>query len=592
MPTFAIQGDQFRKDGSPLRVLSGALHYFRVLPQQWPDRLAKLRAMGLNTVETYTAWNLHEPSPGKFDFSAMLDVAAFARLAGDMGLNVIVRPGPYICAEWDMGGLPAWLLSDPEMQLRCHYPNYLAAVERYFEALCAQLAPLQCTRGGPILAVQVENEYGSFGNDSAYLRWIEAVLRARGIDVLLFTSDGPGDEYLQCGTLPHLFKTANFGSRPAEAFAKLRQYQPDGPLMCMEYWNGWFDHWGEPHHTRPAADAAAVLDEMLAGGASVNLYMFHGGTNFGLTSGANEAPYPDYQATVTGYDYDAPLNEAGDPTEKYAAFREVIRRYAPVPDATITARPKLPLTPAHFHKSAALFDSLDSFGAPVASANPLPLELLPPDCTGGSANAAFVLYRAQIHAPLGSGTLILENLHDRAQVFVDGAPLGVLEREHHQETLDITIPQAGAQLDILVENMGRVNFGPHLIDRKGLLGGARIDQRALHGWQTWTLLAGYLPGLPQNLPWRAALPSSVGPAFYCANFHVDSVLDGYLALPGWTKGLAWVNGFCLGRYWSRGPQQTLFVPAPLLRKGRNELILLELHQPGEDALFGAPIDLG
>ena len=353
MAIFEIAGGKFLYDGKPVRLLSGAIHYFRVVPDYWRDRLLKLKACGLNTVETYVAWNLHEPEPGEYNFSGMVDLVSFIETAGELGLYVIVRPGPYICAEWEFGGLPWWLLQDPTMRVRCFHRPFLEKVDRYFDVLIPKLVPLQCTQGGPIIAMQVENEYGSFGNDLRYLEHLKDALRKRGVDVLLFTSDGPSDLLLQGGTMPFIFKTVNFGSSPKEAFAKLKEYQPDKPLVCMEYWNGWYDQWGEEHRTRPPEEAAAVLDEMLQLGASVNFYMFHGGTNFGFYNGAGCRE--KYLPTVTSYDYDAPVSESGDLTEKYFQVRDVIAKYAPV-DPDLLPQPipkkaygKVELTPQASH---------------------------------------------------------------------------------------------------------------------------------------------------------------------------------------------------------------------------------------------------
>lgn len=572
-----ISGDHFELNQRAFRILSGAMHYFRILPEYWEDRLYKLRAMGLNSVETYVAWNLHEPYPGKFDFSGRLDLGRYLELAAKAGLQAIVRPGPYICSEWDLGGLPAWLLADPDMRLRCVYPPYLAAVDRFFAALLPHIAPHQISRGGNVIAVQVENEYGSYGNDQAYLRHIEKRLREGGVDVLLFTSDGPEDKMLQFGALPHLLKTANFGSRAAAAFAKLREYQPQGPLMCGEFWNGWFDHWGEPNHTRSAEDAAAALDEILQHGDSVNFYMFHGGTNFGFMSGANEAPGPAYLADITSYDYDAPLSEAGDPTPKYFAFREVLSRYTDLPNLPAPApAPKMALEPFEMSESVGLFKVLASLSNPVSSPTPLPMERL-------GHNSGFILYRTRINASGIQSSLTLRDVHDRAQVFLDGQQIGVLEREHHQDTLDVKIPTGGAQLDILVENMGRVNYGPNLVDRKGITDAVLLGQQMLFDWDIYPLELDDLSELP-----FATRSVGAGPAFYRGAFQVIDPLDTFLSLPGWNKGVAWINGFNLGRYWRRGPQQTLYVPAPLLRKGKNELILLELH--GTDSTTARLVD--
>lgn len=566
-----ISGDQFQLDGQPFRILSGAMHYFRIHPADWEDRLLKLRAMGLNTVETYVAWNLHEPRPGEFHFDGGLDLERYLTLASDLGLKAIVRPGPYICSEWDLGGLPPWLLAGPGMRVRCAYSPYLVAVDRFFGALLPRLAPLQIIHGGPLIAVQVENEYGSYGNDKTYLRHLDELLRSHGIDVLLFTSDGPNDQMLQFGSLPHIFKTVNFGSQAVEAFAKLREYQPEGPLMCAEFWNGWFDHWGEAHHIRDPQEAASALEEILNLGASVNLYMFHGGTNFGLMSGANEAPYPNYQATVTSYDDDAPLNEAGDPTPKYFALRDVLSRYTTIPDLPVPGpSPKLALGTVELSQSVDLFEILESLSRPISSATPEPMERL-------GHNVGFILYRTQVDAPgikasLGKAPLTIYDIHDRAQVFLKGVPIAVLEREFHQNSVDVEIPSSGAQLDILVENMGRVNYGPGLADRKGITDAVLLGQQILYDWKIYPIRLDNLSTLP-----FAAVQNTSGPAFFRGTFTVTEPHDTFLALPGWTKGLAWINDFCLGRYWNRGPQKTLYTPAHLLRPGENELIVFELH---------------
>lgn len=578
MTRFTVANNDFLLDGRPHRLLSGALHYFRVMPQQWEDRLLKLKAMGLNCVETYVAWNLHEPQPGAFDFTGGLDLPAFVRLAGALGLHVIVRPGPYICAEWEFGGLPAWLLADPEMALRCMYPPYLDAVARFLDALLPPLLPLQAGQGGPVIAMQVENEYGSYGSDQTYLRWLEHALRARGVDTLLFTSDGATDFMLTHGTVPHVLKTANFGSRAAGEFAKLREYQPNGPLMCMEFWCGWFDHWGEPQHLRAAADAAQALDEVLAAGASVNVFMFHGGTSFGFMNGANtDLETGAYQPTVGSYDYDAPLSEDGQLTAKFHAFREVIGRHVALPPLQLPPPvPRFERGPLRLTQSQPLFTALDQLSSPQATPVPRPMESL-------GQSYGFVLYRTELRHPPGPTTLHLTQLHDRAQVFVNGVEVGMLER-NQPLSLPLTLPPGPVTLDILVENLGRVNYGPQLLDRKGLLGLVRLGTHTvLHGWQCWPLALNDLSALRFG-----ASPGVAGPTFYRSCFDVEQPGDCFLSLPAGEKGVVWLNGFNLGRYWSRGPQTALYVPAPLLKAGSNELTVLELHPHGAcEALFTA-----
>ncbi|MEV6397721.1 beta-galactosidase family protein [Streptomyces sp. NPDC051907] len=562
MPVLQIDDGGFRLDGEPFRLLSGGLHYFRVHPAQWVDRLRKARLMGLNTVETYVPWNLHQPRPDAFRLDGALDLPGFLDLAAAEGLHVLLRPGPYICAEWEGGGLPSWLLAEPGIRLRTRDPRFLAAVDDYFARLLAPLQSRLATNGGPVLAVQVENEYGAYGDDTAYLEHLAGSLRRFGVDVPLFTCDQPVD--LERGALPGVLATANFGSRSAQHLAALRAHQPDGPLLSTEFWIGWFDRWGGPHVVRDPDQAARELDELLATGASVNFYMFHGGTNFGFTNGANDKH--TYRPTVTSYDYDAPLDEAGDPTAKFAAFREIIAKYAPVPAEPVPARaarlalPRVPLT-----HSAGLLECAPALGDAVESPYPLTMEQLGQDF-------GFVLYESVLPAA-GPALLEIEQVRDRAQVFLDGQPVGVLERESHEHALAFRVPRAGSVLSLLVENQGRVNYGPGIHDRKGLPGAVLLDGAELAGWTSRPLPLTSL----EEVPFAAAPRAPIGPAFHRGRFELTEAADTFLHLDGWTKGNAWINGFALGRYWSRGPQRSLYVPAPVLRAGANEIVVLELH---------------
>ncbi|HEY3481784.1 MAG TPA: beta-galactosidase [Streptomyces sp.] len=562
MPQLRIDPDGFRLDGEPFRVIAGGLHYFRVHPAQWADRLRKARLMGLNAVDTYVPWNLHQPEPGRFLLDEGLDLPRFLELAAAEGLHVLLRPGPYICAEWEGGGLPSWLLAEPGIRLRGNDPRYLAAVDAYFEALLPVVLPYLATNGGPVLAVQVENEYGAYGDDTAHLRYLADRLCELGVDVPLFTCDQPSD--LARGSLPGVLATTNFGSRAAAGLAALRDRQPEGPLMVTEFWNGWFDRWGGLHVVRDAADAAAELDAVLAAGASVSLYMFHGGTNFGFTNGANDKH--TYRPTVTSYDYDAPLDEAGAPTAKYAAFREVIARHAPVPDEPAPApSKKLSALGIALDHSVPLLAGAELLGDAVSGPRPLSMEELGQDF-------GFVLYETTAPAA-GPAHLYVEDVRDRAQVFVDGVAVGVLERESHHTALTFTVPRAGARLEVLVENQGRVNYGQGIHDRKGLLGEVLLNGRAPDHWTSRPLPLTSLDALA----FAPTTAHPTGPAFHRGLFDVETPADTYLDLGGWTKGNAWVNGFHLGRYWSRGPQRTLYVPAPVLRAGANEITVLELH---------------
>ncbi|MEF3304626.1 glycoside hydrolase family 35 protein [Paenibacillus sp. GYB003] len=582
MAQLEVQGGRFVWNGKPIRIVSGAIHYFRTVPDYWRDRLLKLKACGFNTVETYVAWNIHEPKPGVFHFEGLADIERFIRTAGELGLFVIVRPSPYICAEWEFGGLPAWLLADSDMRLRCSHKPFLDRVDAYYDVLLPKLKPLLSTNGGPIIAVQIENEYGSYGNDSTYLEHLRQSMASRGIDVLMFTSDGPTDSMLQGGTLPGVLATVNFGSRVGEAFAKLREYQADGPVMCMEFWNGWFDHWGEHHHTRDAEDVARVLEQMLDEGGSVNFYMFHGGTNFGFYSGAN-CPSPDvYQPTITSYDYDVLLTEAGDPTDKFYAVRNVLSRYADVPELALPEpAPKRAYGRVRMSSRADLLANLDALSQPVASVYPVPMEKL-------GQNDGFILYETTISGPRAAHELNIQDVRDRALVFVDGKYRGVVERWNKETKVSFDVPKEGVKLSILVENMGRINYGAYMKDHKGITEGVRFGYQFLFGWTIRPLPLDDLSALVYGEPGSAETPG-----FYKATLRIDEPADTFVYLDGWTKGVIWVNGFNLGRYWNKGPQKSLYVPAPLLRQGDNDIVVLELHGTESPEIeFKAEPDLG
>ncbi|MFI7150116.1 beta-galactosidase family protein [Nonomuraea sp. NPDC050022] len=563
MRDFSVDGGSFRLDGAEYRVLSGAVHYFRVHPEQWKHRLAMVHAMGLNTVETYVPWNLHEPRPG--DFRRLDDLGAFLDAAAAEGLLAIVRPGPYICAEWDNGGLPTWLTG----ALRTSDPGYLAHVDRYFDRLIPRVAERQVTRGGNVIMLQVENEYGSYGSDHAYLRHLADGLISRGIEVPLCTSDGPADHYLTGGTIDGVLATVNFGSEPERAFATLRAHRPGDPLFCMEFWCGWFDHWGHEHVTRDPRDVADVLERILAAGASVNLYMAHGGTSFGTWAGANRTGDDSagpWRPTVTSYDYDAPIDERGAPTEKYWRLRDVLSRYSgelpdvpPVP-ATL---PPATLRPAH---SVPLREALEAIARPETTAP------MPPTFEDLGLEHGLVLYRATVPGPRGPYPLTLREVRDRAHVFVDGRLAGVVERDADPPAL---LAAGHAALEILVESMGRTNYGPLLGERKGILGGVLHHHQYVHGYTARPIPLEDISRL-RFQPGATSEPLS----FFRTTLEVAEPADAFLALPGWGKGYVWINGVLLGRYWKQGPQQTLYVPAPLLETGTNEIVHLELDHVG------------
>ncbi|MEJ5944102.1 beta-galactosidase family protein [Pseudokineococcus basanitobsidens] len=583
MPAFAIGDEDFLLDGAPVQVVSGALHYFRIHPDQWADRLRTARLMGLNTVETYVAWNAHSPRRGVMDLTGRADLGRFLDLAAAEGLHAIVRPGPFICAEWDGGGLPAWLLAAEGVGVRRSEPTYLAAVEDFLAGVLPVVAERQVTRGGPVLMVQVENEYGAYGDDAGYLRELVAMTRAQGIEVPLFTCDQADDAMLARGGLPELHRTATFGSRSTERLAVLRRHQPTGPLMCAEFWAGWFDAWGGHHHLPDVDRAAGDLDELLAAGASVNIYMAHGGTNFGFTNGANDKGV--YAPTVTSYDYGAPIAEDGSPTPLFHAFREVVSRYAPVPaDLPPERRPAPALDVALDRRLDAT--SATSVLGPWKEWDHLPTTDEAEQWTG------LVAYRTDVTAD--DGVLVLDEVRDHVVARLDGRPIGVLDRSRGDRVLPL--PAADGVLELLVEDQGRVNYGPRIGEPKGLLGPARTTAREVTSWRTAPLLLDDVTALAEEVreqPDQDPAAPVAGPAFCAGTFASEPGADHFLALTGWGKGLVWVNGWCLGRYWSAGPTRTLYVPGPLVREGANDLLVLELHGAAQArAGFVAAPDLG
>lgn len=555
MTSFSIGDTEFLRDGRPHRVLAGAIHYFRVHPDQWQDRIRKARLMGLNTIETYVAWNAHEPRRGEWDATGWNDLGRFLDLVAAEGMDAIVRPGPYICAEWHNGGLPVWLTGDGR-ELRSSDPSYLVDVSAYLRRVYEIVAPRQIDRGGPVVLVQIENEYGAYGSDKDYLRTLVAVTRDAGITVPLTTVDQPTDQMLADGSLPELHKTGSFGSRSTERLATLRRHQPTGPLMCSEFWDGWFDWWGGVHHTTDTAAAASDLDDLLAAGASVSIYMFHGGTNFGLTNGANDKGR--YLPLVTSYDYDAPLDEAGNPTAKFFAFRDVIAKYAAVPEELPAAAPEAPAFSVPLIRAGAWTDAAASA---ARTEHPLSFDAL------GHLSA---LVRYDVALPDGrGGQLVVDDVRDLAWVSVDGVPIGTLARTRHDRA--ITIP-AGAALSILVEDQGRVNYDHRLGEEKGLIGAITLNGEPLTGWTS----------TPLDVAAIAASDSftatGTGASAWTGTFDLDAPADLFLDTAEWSKGYAFVNGFFLGRYWRNGPTRTMYVPAPATVAGENRIVVLELEQ--------------
>ncbi|XP_014386505.1 PREDICTED: beta-galactosidase-1-like protein isoform X2 [Myotis brandtii] len=534
--------DRFLLDGAPFRYVSGSLHYFRVPRVLWADRLFKMQMSGLNAVQLYVPWNYHEPEPGVYNFNGSRDLIAFLKEASIANLLVILRPGPYICAEWEMGGLPAWLLRKPNIHLRTSDPDFLAAVDSWFKVLLPKIYPWLYHNGGNIISIQVENEYGSYRScDFAYMKHLAGLFRALlGDEILLFTTDGP--QGLRCGSLKGLYTTVDFGpaDNMTKIFALQREYEPHGPLVNSEYYTGWLDYWGQNHSTRSIIAVTRGLEKMLKLGASVNMYMFHGGTNFGYWNGADEKGH--FLPITTSYDYDAPISEAGDVTLKLFALRNVISQFQEIPLGPLPPpSPKMMLGPLTLHLDGYLLDFLHLLcpQGPIHSILPMTFEAV-------------------------------------KQVFQ-----GVLER-NTKHKLFLT-GKMGAKLDVLLENMGRLSFGSNYSDFKGLLQAPILGQTILTQWLMFPLKVDKLVkwSFPLQLLKNSHPQTPSGPIFYSTTFPIlDSVRDTFLFLPGWTKGQVWINGFNLGRYWTkRGPQQTLYVPKPLLfpRGVLNKITLLELE---------------
>ncbi|WP_261388398.1 glycoside hydrolase family 35 protein [Arthrobacter alpinus] len=575
------------RHGRPHRIIAGAVHYFRIHPGQWQDRIDRLVAMGVNTLDTYIAWNFHQPFKGEpADFTGWRDVARFITLAGSAGLDVIVRPGPYICAEWDNGGFPSWAISDPEMVLRSCDPLFTSAVGAWFDELLPVLAPLQAAQGGPVIAVQIENEYGSYGDDAEYLRWNRKALKDRGITELLFTADGGTDYFLDGGSLPDTWATATLGSRGEEAYAVWERRRPGEPFFNVEFWNGWFDHWGENHHTRSAQEATAEVKKILDLDGSICLYMAHGGTNFGLAAGANHDGA--IQPTVTSYDSDAPIAEDGKLTEKFYAMRKEFfaaagRELTPVPAHLTSASAVVPACTFALKPGTTLLDFARA-GEPVRSIKPLSFETL-------GLDRGLVHYTATTMLPVGESDVKIRGLHDRAYVWVDGSYAGVLHDGDGHNGLKVSGAGVKAVLEILVENQGRINYGPLFGQGKGILDGVLINQRYIFHWEQRAINL-ELP-LARLLTVGAASEGPDeglrGPGYFHGELVIAEPADTHLTLPGFGKGMVWVNGFLLGRYWEVGPQITLYVPGPLLRAGTNTVTVLELEHAGNHAeLLEAP----
>ena len=579
MKRFEI-GSSFYLDGQEFKILSGAIHYFRIQPEDWYHSLYNLKALGFNTVETYVPWNMHEPKKGQFDFQGILDIEKFLNIAQDLGLYAIVRPSPFICAEWEFGGMPAWLLTE-DMRIRSSDASYLQAVADYYDELLPRLVPRLLDKGGNILMMQVENEYGSYGEDKDYLRAIRQMMLDRGVDCPLFTSDGPWRATLRAGTLieEDLFVTGNFGSKAGYNFAQMQEFFDEHgkkwPLMCMEFWDGWFNRWKEPIIKRDPEELAQAVHEVLKQG-SINLYMFHGGTNFGFMNGCSARGVTDLPQ-VTSYDYDALLDEQGNPTPKYFAVQKMMETYYP------EYLQMKPLTKESFElrdialsEKVSLFETLADLAQPVESLYPVKMEDL-------GQSYGYLLYRTKASWDADEEKIRVIDGRDRMQLFVDGK---LMETQYQAEIgQDIFVAgekKATHRIDVLMENMGRVNYGHKFLadtQRKGIRTGVCKDLHFLLNWQQYPLSFENTENIDFSKGWQQEQP-----AFYAFDFEMKALKDTYLDLSGFGKGLAFVNGVNIGRFWNVGPTLSLYIPHSLLKEGHNRIIIFETEGEYEESI--------
>lgn len=572
--TFALSDTTFLLDNKPFQIVSGEIHYPRVPREAWRHRMKMARAMGLNTIGTYVFWNLHEPEKNKFDFSGNNDIAEFVKIAKEEGLWVILRPSPYVCAEWEFGGYPYWLQNEKGLIVRSKESQYLKEYQTYIKALGKELAPLQISNGGNILMIQVENEYGSYGNDKEYLAINQKLFREAGFNGLLYTCDPESD--LEKGHLPGLLPAINGQDNPEIVKRKIRTLNGGkGPFFIAEWYPAWFDWWGTPHHTVPAEQYTGKLDSVLKAGISINMYMFHGGSTRDFMNGANDKDTTPYEPQTSSYDYDAPLDEAGNATDKFMKFRAVIQRNLPVgqvlPEVPAN-KPSMVIPAIRLQSAIKLADLLTT---PVHSLRPMTFEDL-------NQAYGFVWYRTQLDGGK-TGILKIKGLRDYAVIMINGKRAGILDRRNAQDSLSLKLAPGKVVLDILVENLGRVNYGPNLLkNKKGITGDVTFAGTELQHWDMFKFSFKEV----KNLKFKPGYRADHTPVIRKGTFMLDKVADTYLDMRNWGKGMVWVNGKNLGKYWEIGPQQTLYLPVEWLKKGENEIIVLELYKPEQQSLTG------
>ena len=570
MVDFQIRED-FYLNGKPFKILSGAIHYFRVHPDDWYHSLYNLKAMGFNTVETYVPWNLHEPQKGQFQNEGMLDLEAFLQLAQDLGLYAIVRPSPYICAEWEWGGLPAWLLKEG-LRVRSSDERFLAHLDDYYAHLLPKLAKRQLANGGNILMFQVENEYGSYGEEKAYLKAVANLMRKYGLTAPFFTSDGPWRACLRAGSLieEDILVTGNFGSKASENFTQMQnffdEYGKKWPLMCMEFWDGWFNRWGDEIIRRDPEELAQAVMETIERG-SINLYMFHGGTNFGFMNGCSARGQKDLPQ-VTSYDYDAILDEAGNPTRKFYLIQEKMKETNPDLDyAEPLVKPAKAYPAASLQAKVSLFSTLEELTDKHSSYYPQNMEKL-------GQNTGYTLYQTQLERDKEEAERFrVIDARDRIQVFRDQEWVATQYQEEIGEDIWLDLPEKTSEISVLVENMGRVNYGHKLTaptQTKGLGRGAMADLHFIGQWDIYPLPLDNIAAIDFTKEWQAGHP-----AFYRYFLNIDDLEDTYLNMTGFGKGVVFINQHNIGRFWEKGPHLSLYVPKGYLKKGENEIVVFE-----------------
>lgn len=572
--------DTFLLNDKEFKILSGAIHYYRVHPDDWYHSLFNLKALGFNTVETYVPWNVHEPQKGQYNFNGILDIEIFLETAKELGLYAIVRPSPYICAEWEFGGLPAWLLNYKDVKIRSSDSKFLQHVDDYFDVLLKKLSKHQLTSGGNVLMFQIENEYGSYGDDKEYLRELKKIMRSKGITAPLFTSDGSWRATMRAGSLieDDVLVTGNFGSKGKENFSEMQKFfdehDKDWPYMVMEFWDGWFDRWNEPVVVRNPKELAESVKEVLELG-SINLYMFHGGTNFGFMNGSSARGEIDLPQ-VTSYDYDALLNEQGNPTKKYWAVYSMLSKHFPEYEQTKPIyKETLDEKTLEVSNKVSLFNTLESISKPIKTKYPLTMEK-------AGQNFGYHLYRTTIEKDSIVETFRVIDGRDRVHFYANEKLKRIQYQKEIGEDIEVRLNNNHNQIDILVENMGRVNYGHKLLadtQNKGLRGGVMADLHFITEWKQYPLTLNNIDKVDFLKEWTKNQP-----AFYKFEFILEDLLDTYIDMSHFGKGVVFINDTNIGRYWNVGPINTLYVPHGLLKTGKNEIVIFETEGIYSDKL--------